>query len=44
MNSWMDDIPNSMEEPHSNPTADTTDTVLHDAKIIQSALVKHFSR
>ena len=44
VNSWMDNIPNCMEEPYSNPTPDTTDTSHDDVKVIQSALVKHFSR
>ena len=44
VNSWMDDVPDDTEELHSNATCETIDSVSHDAKAIQSALVKHFSK
>jgi len=44
VNTWMDDLPDNTEEPHSSATRETIDSVSHDAKAIQLALVKHFSK
>ena len=44
VNTWMDDLPDNTEEPHSSATRETIDSVSHDAKTIQLALVKHFSK
>ena len=44
VNAWMNDLPDGTEEPHSSATHEAIESVSHDAKAIQLALVKHFSK
>ena len=42
VDSWMEDVPN--DSLHSHFCDDNEDSTVSDAKMIQNALVKHFSR